>query len=243
MSQQINLYNPGLLKKREWLTAANVAMGAASLLVLVALWGGWARFQADRLEREAAPVDAQLKAMQQQLTALSKEMSERKPSPKLEQELKTAQNALLARQTVAGILERGLGKQAVGFAEYLRGLARQTPTGVWLTGFVVAADGSGMEIRGRTTDPALLPDYILRLNDEKVFRGRAFAALQMQEGSLAEKSQSASIPAGTAAPLKAAAGFHEFALVPSQPGPDAAGGEGVPSRSAIASGHSEARKL
>ena len=47
-----------------------------------------------------------------------------------------------------------------------------------LFGFAFAQ--KNIEIRGRLTDPALLPVYIGRLNAEPAFAGRRFAALDMK---------------------------------------------------------------
>ena len=104
----------------------------------------------------------------------------------------------------------------------LRGFARQTAEGVWLTGFVLA--GSEVEIRGRLSDAALLPHYIQRLNGEPIFKGRRFAALDMSEGSLQPAGAAATpatapaapaaAPGASAAPQSAPGGrrFTEFVL-------------------------------
>lgn len=217
MSQQINLYNPALLKRREWLSAPNVAAGAAVLLVVMAAWTALARYQASRLEAQAAPVTLRLKAAQEEMAALTKALAERQSDPRIEAELKKTSELLQGRQKVLEVLSRGLGPGAVGFAEYLPGFARQTPRAIWLTAFTVAADGSAMEIRGRTTDPALLPDYIQRLSSEKAFKGRAFAALELSAGSAEPAAGTAAAVPGAAKPLKAGPLlFHEFALIPRQ---------------------------
>lgn len=217
MSQQINLYDATLRRRREWLTAAHLAAACGLLLAALGGWGTSARSEAQSLESEAAALAPRVKALQEQVQAMDKAIAVRKPDPRLEEEL-VAQRAFLAtRSEVLDILKKGLGAEAAGFAEYLRGLARQTPSGLWLTGFSVASDGSAMEIRGRTLDPSLLPDYIQRLNAEKAFRGQAFSALQLKAGGA--PGPAAAEQAGAPAPGvdKAAAPavrFHEFTLVP-----------------------------
>jgi hypothetical protein len=64
-----------------------------------------------------------------------------------------------------------------------------------------------MEIRGRTLDPALLPEYIRRLNAEPAFRGHRFAALSVA-------LPTAPAPAASVAPAATVPPWHEFALVP-----------------------------
>jgi hypothetical protein len=118
-------------------------------------------------------------------------------------------------------LRQGLAADVPPFADYLRGLARQSMTGLWITGFVWDAASDSMEIRGRTTDPALLPEYIRRLNREPAFRGHAFAALKVAEG---KPEPVAGVAAKSPAPAEAVqkALFHEFTLIPVKTG-EAAG--------------------
>lgn len=209
MSRHINLYDPGLRRQRHWLTLANLALAAGALLLVLLAWGYWARSDTRRLEAEAAALADQVSALQKQTVALGAELAGRKPDPKLEEDL-VAMRALLGNhQEILAMLDRGLGAQTGGYAEYLRGLARQTPGGLWLTGFAVSAGGSAMEIRGRTLEPSLLPEYIRRLNTERAFQGRSFAELQVQVAAAQVAGQRQAAPAATPP-------YHEFALVPAK---------------------------
>jgi hypothetical protein len=62
----------------------------------------------------------------------------------------------------------------------LRALSRQHLDGLWLTGLSIGEAGGDLEIRGRMSSQALLPEYLRRLEREPVFQGRQFAALDMQ---------------------------------------------------------------
>lgn len=209
MSRHINLYDPTLRRQRHWLTLANLALVAGALLLVLFAWGFWARSDTRRLEAEAAALADQVSALQKQTVALGAELAGRKPDPKLEEDL-VAMRALLGNhQEILAMLDRGLGAQTGGYAEYLRGLARQTPGGLWLTGFAVSAGGSAMEIRGRTLEPSLLPEYIRRLNTERAFQGRSFAELQVQVAAAQAGGQRQAAPAVTPP-------YHEFALVPAR---------------------------
>jgi hypothetical protein len=86
-----------------------------------------------------------------------------------------------------------------------------------LTAFAYDAASGSMEIHGRTVDPALLPEYIRRLNKEPAFRGRAFAALKLAAGKL---EPAAGVPAKTGVPGEAAkpVPFYEFTLIPVKEG-------------------------
>jgi hypothetical protein len=219
MSRQINLYDPALLHHRQWLTADNLAVATGLLFLLLLAWGAWLRIQVGGLTAEAVAVAEQTKLAQEQSIALGTELSSRKPDPKLAEELVVLDELLGVRQGILSKLGQGLNSESGGYAEYLHGLARQTVAGLWLTGFTVGADGSGMEIRGRTLDPALLPEYIRRLNGERAFHGHRFAALSVSipEPAKPTPGKAGAIVETLPLPLRPAAPpFHEFALVPEQ---------------------------
>ena len=62
----------------------------------------------------------------------------------------------------------------------MEAFARQTLNGLWLTGFSIDGDATQMSLSGAALSPELVPGYIMRLNNEKVMRGKTFASLQMQ---------------------------------------------------------------
>lgn len=216
MSQQINLYDSALLRKRELLTAANVAGTALVLMLAMGGWGASLRAQIAQLEGESLSVASVAKGVVDQLNATARQLSEVKPDQQLVAALTSAQTLLGLRSEVVAVLKKGIGADSTSFAEYLRGFARQTPNGLWLTGFTIGEGGATMEIRGRMTDPALLPLYIQRLNGEKAFKGRGFAALSVSAGKTEAPRQAADVPAPGAKPAGAArTPFLEFVLTPS----------------------------
>lgn len=179
MSQQINLYSPSLLPEREWVTGRNLTFALAGLVLFLGLSAAAVQYRlasaSDRATMAARDVD-QLKSKVQ--TATQALAGVRLPADK-DPELMRLQRAVNDREQVVALLEQGSPLEGQSFAEYFRGLARQSLPGLWLTGFSLEAKGEGMEIRGRMTDQSLLPEYIRRLNREKVFSGREFAALDV----------------------------------------------------------------
>ena len=176
--QQINLYNPDLRRQRDWLTLGNVVAVSVAFALLLGAAGAALRYQATIRAEEVQAMNVDL--------AKAKEALAKAGAPAgradAEAELKTLQETLAARREVLAALRAGTGlspASTLGFADYLRGLARQSVNGLWLTGFSVAQGGDGMEIRGRMLVAERLPDYIRRLNAEKVFQGRQFVSLQV----------------------------------------------------------------
>lgn len=209
--QQINLYDPALQRKRDLLTAANLAIVSAVLFATMGAWGGWGRMKLASVEAESQAVAPQLKMVQGQMAAIGKQLGEAKPSPELEADLAAARTRLGLREEIFAALGKGFGGDVPSFAEYMRGFARQAQAGLWLTGFVIGEAGAAIEIRGRMTDPALLPEYIRRLNDEKVFQGRAFSALKVSPAKVAATVDGK--PAAST-PMPAKAPYFEFVLTP-----------------------------
>lgn len=210
MAQQINLYDPALLRKRDWFALANVVLLAGLLAILVTLAGFLVRAGLPELHAQVATSETQLKAMREQVLVLGKRVAERKADPRIEQELNAARQMAGAHDVLLDTLRVQLAVDRPFFADYLRGLARQAINGLWITGFTWEAGGEGLEIRGRTLDPALLPEYIRRLNNEPAFRGQAFSALKLAEGKPDGGGDKSVAPAD----VSQKAPFHEFVLVP-----------------------------
>lgn len=224
MSQQINLLNPAFRKAFDWLSAKPLAIATCLLLVIVGTASVVTGKQADSRERAANQRVDTLKVAQDRLLTMTKSITESKPNLQLANELANARGLLKTREEILGVLEKGALGNTIGFAEFLRGFARQAPNGLWLTGFTIGAGGTEMEIRGRMLNPASLPEYISRLKTEKVFQGRSFASLTIQrpeDGK--EKTVTASPPSPTAKPASSASlqavlpRFVDFVLMPSAP--------------------------
>lgn len=179
MSQQINLIDPALRPRRDWLQFRVVAPAALASLAVVVATSAFLRWERQALEVREGAANAQLKATQERLQALAQSVGQRVGDPRLAAESELLATELRQRQEVLGELERGRS-QGPRFSEDLRGLARQTMDGLWLTAF--AAGGDSLEIRGRLLDSSLLPAYIHRLNAEPAFQGRHFDALDVSEG-------------------------------------------------------------
>jgi hypothetical protein len=214
MSAQINLYHPRFLKQRELLTLGHVVLVAVAIYTVLAAAGGWAWRNAATHEEAATAAEAQLKLAKEQVEAATRAAAIRKPSPQLIADLENAEGLLRRRGEIARLLESGVVGSTGGFADYLRGFARQAPEGLWLTGFTIGSGGNDMEIRGSMLNPAALPEYIRRLGTEKVFQGRNFAELTMTRADSAPVVR----PVGQAAAVSPAPTFVarpiDFVLMP-----------------------------
>jgi len=212
MAGQINLYDSGLERQRDWLALDYVAAGTALLASLVVIAGVAVRWDHDALMARSAANEQRLGVERAQMVPEDQDAGERRVDPLIEQEVARQRAQLVLHEKVLAALRGSAGgEDRVAYAEYMRGLARQSMDGLWLTGFRLAESGGGFEIHGRTLDPALLPGYIRKLNREPAFQGRAFAALKIE--AVASASDGAvSLPP-----------HHEFALIPDKPAAEKTG--------------------
>lgn len=213
MSRQINLFDPGLRRRKDWLTAQNLVLATLVSVLVVALGAGITRWTLASRAQHAASVNTQLLAARAAFAAMTASFSARKADPviaaevgQLEQELRQARKSLDLLRSMTG------EPSSPVIAEMMQAFSRAGVDGLWLTGFLVAEGGRQLEIRGRLNDQALLPPYLRRLESEAVFSGRRFASLDMRGAAW---KQPGSNEGGTAAEGAAAGSerwFVEFAL-------------------------------
>lgn len=178
MAQQINLYDASLRPRRDGWRAVHAAwMMGATLAVTLGLWRGldiWAgqrTAQAEALERQVAVQRAALDARR-----LGTSDKTRQRGAEIER-----LRALEAGQSrVRGMLDAQTVGQTNGYTPYFIALSHQARGPLWITGFSVSEDGHALELQGRMSDAAALPDYLRRLNAEPQFKGRRFAQLTMK---------------------------------------------------------------
>ena len=214
MSQEINLVNPALRPKRDWLAFQGVVAAAAVSLLLVTALYAYARVSAGTSLQAQVAVKNRLEALQQEVQSAQAALTARVSDPQLEKEVVRMTVAVKQRGEVLRLAEELATHSSGGVAEVMRGFSRQRMEGVWLTGFSVGP--GGFDIRGRLLDPASLPAYIRRLNAEIAFRGRSFAALDMQgvvpQPQPVDAGAAAAIPASTQLQAAGPARYTEFAL-------------------------------
>jgi hypothetical protein len=213
MSQNINLFSPAFRKPRQLLTLALVAQCFGITLAALLAYNFY-------LQRQVSSVATELAAAQKLVAAQQGLAEKLKPRPvppvseaQLDAEIRTLETRLkVAVQSIEALKSGAFGSRQ-GFAEYLQAFSRQSVAGLWLTGFNITGGGE-LQMRGRTLSPELLPDYIQRLNRERVLAGRKIAHLELSRPA----SQPA--PAKGADKAERAPQFLEFSLATETAGPE-----------------------
>lgn len=181
MSQHINLFNPALLKKRDWLALPNVVL-LYVLCTLVML--GLNFYQRSVLaqvqlihqqrEKQLAAVTVRLGALKQNSDESSKRQAQQHAVQTLTQQKTEQSKVLRVLQSIES------NHQQHHLLDYMQALASQQIKGVWLTGFHLDVISNKVTVQGQALNADLIPEYIAGLGQAAVFKGQTFAGLSVQ---------------------------------------------------------------
>lgn len=212
MSQQINLCNPALRPRREPVRLDTVA--AALAMTLLALGGVHFYHQENvtGLAAELASAERVLQSQQNYVRRLKGDTGKGGDDALAAEVARLEAELRGARQSVEALQGGAIGNQS-GYSAYLSAFSRQAVNGLWLTGFVIAANE--LTLRGGVLHADLIPAFVERLKREKVLQGRNFAALEIHRPPPVE-------PKKTPDAEKARAPrFLEFTMTSAEPAPAA----------------------
>lgn len=180
MSQQINLYNAELKKSGMTLSLLNMLQGAGAILLCTTLFYAYQQYQTGQIEQQLAEVSSSLAAEQGRLDKLAEEFARQRSGMTFEQELKKLAAEAASQRKIIDTLKGGMLGSTKGYSAYMQAFARQSVNGLWLTGFNIEGDAAQLSLSGAVLSAELVPAYIMRLNNESVMRGKAFASLHIQ---------------------------------------------------------------
>jgi hypothetical protein len=178
MSQQINLFDPGLRTRRSPLTAATMV---AAVAVLVVGMLGYHQFERRGLAQAEAlrdQADSRVTQLRAQL-AVAGSQSRRDADKMLVDEIARVEARVKGWQDLLDRL-RGAGiGNTEGHAGFIEALAREHAEGVWLTGVAIGGAAGGFSIQGRALRPELLPGYLQLLSREAALRGKRIGDMKI----------------------------------------------------------------
>lgn len=177
MSQQINLYSPLFRKQKKLFTSSAMAQALGLMLIALALFYAYSRYQVLALERQASESQRQVQA--------GLERVKRIPAPAM------ATDAKLLEQRIAELEAQVQGNEQLltqadpshSPREYLaplQALARNRVEGVWLTEISLAGASGELSLTGKAAQAELVSRYIERLARDPALRGRRFSTLALE---------------------------------------------------------------
>lgn len=205
--QQINLFNPEFVPRRDLARARYLGVGLCVAVVLSAAAAGLARQVAAASESRLAVVMREAESLKAMTDAQGSQLAARKVDAELERQL-ARQQALIRshRQVARWLREAGTGETRA-VSEYYRALARRTVEGVWLTRFAVDSQNGHLRIEGQALQGDLVPRYLARLGEEALLKGRAFARVEVDDKP--QDRRDGQVPVGLAFRLDTAVNSRE----------------------------------
>ena len=180
MPQQINLFTPILLTRKRYFSSRAMALALLVFLVLggaLCAYGVWSlNTSSEALKRELTARSAQRESLQRAITARGASST-----PNLEsvlKELQVAEGELQQREALLDDLRRGLVSVGGGHAARMRLIAQSIPAAVWIT--EVIADDRQLEVRGFTSEPSTLNQWVARLGQSPLLQGQSLAAVKVE---------------------------------------------------------------
>lgn len=119
MSQQINLFNPTLLKRKDYFSAANLLILFAFSLCVIAISFVYLRSQVAQARSASEQASLKLTSMTNQVNALREARAAKIQNPALAQELTLIEASLLRRHQIAQILQNSQFGNTDGYSTYL----------------------------------------------------------------------------------------------------------------------------
>ena len=183
MNQQINLYQPIFRKQQIIFSAQTIAWLALGLLLLLVVWSLLISQRVGSLESQLESQRTNEQRVMAQIAELGQDQPDESDRAELEQaierlnqrrtELRQSLNAMNRRQPVADSR----------LHERYDALARQRPTGLWLTELRLDEQDGDITMRGRALAARLLPAYLEALSYEPLISGTGFRQIRLQESA------------------------------------------------------------
>jgi len=184
MPQQLNLYARSLCQSRQAHALGRMLMLQGGLGALAVVVGAGLQWHTRQIQRDTAQLMAQADARRSALLPATSHPTEQAQRD----QLRRLRDREAAVQRLQVLLDNGSAGRREGYVDYLEALARQTHAAVWITGLKLQGSDDAIEIRGRMTDPAMLPGYLRSLQAEPRFKGRTFATLQIRPGGASSQA-------------------------------------------------------
>ncbi|MEW5756902.1 MAG: hypothetical protein AB1810_11410 [Pseudomonadota bacterium] len=180
MIQQVNLFQPPFKKEKPKFPSAQMLSAVLACVLLIAAVAVVEVWRARQAQNEVAALEKQSQDLTRQRDELGIQLAQRRQRSPLDAQIEKLERILTHRQQLQQMMAQDLFGQGEGYSGYLIAMARQHISGIALLDITI--DGAGREItlRGRTSDPALVPKYLQRMSQEDRLAGTQFHTFRIE---------------------------------------------------------------
>lgn len=179
MKQSVNLYS-FTARQSIWRQYSPFPQAGIGLLLILLMLTVFSWLDKSKLDAQLDTLSGQHDQLVAQLERLSN-LNNDGAVEQLQHRVRELEARLAQRQAVMGSVKAEGAANSHGFSLYLQGFARQHVDGVWLTQINLADGGQRIGLEGYASKAAMVPRYIGRLGNEKVFSGTEFDVFNLQQ--------------------------------------------------------------
>ena len=180
MKQQINLYQPVFRKQKKVFSAIAMLQVSSIALLFFILTAGYSFLQLRGLQAQEVAATQNLDKINEQIAAMQARSKDGTTAKLLGQEISRITSEIEQKQHIAELLKQGAFTNTEGFTRHFEAIARQHVDGTWLTDIKIANGGSMLQLDGIAFSAELVPLYLEKLLQEKVFTGTAFNVVGLE---------------------------------------------------------------
>lgn len=203
MSQQINLFEGGLVKSRDWFSLPMVA--GVYVLAAAVMFYLFTGLQAEnaQLQVQRNQAVAQYETMQKKVNEFAQRATPIDNS-QLESTLKNLHARFEMQSQILAIFQQSLSVSAYHLIDYMRAFTAQQQPGLWLTGFRIEPGSQHLSLSGQALRSEDIPLYLDMLSAQRVFEGTQFSGIQFKQVELHQnQAAAAAVPVAPPVPVPA----------------------------------------
>ena len=181
ITQQINLYQDRFREKRLLVSANQVVMMLAVLLLGVAGWSYLIQSELDDSKRQNIILKASQATVNAELAVANAELNQQLSDDRMTRQITDLSKEIHARKQVIRFVENNQFGSGKGFSSYLMSLSNLQVNNVWLDEISLA--NGFVKISGSALSADLVPTYFAEFSEEAVFRGQRFQLFELNRTS------------------------------------------------------------
>lgn len=182
VEQQINFYRESLAPSGDSLSLSKLLQMTAGIVIGMFVFYGWGYWNTHDLEHQRDELKSILAARTEQLNLAGQTVrAEEESKQALQHEFSELEQQRIAKIEAVKTLEKKNTAHQLALSGFMETLSHKVPNGLWLTGFSIDEFRENLTILGRSTQPALIPEFIERLSSESGMHGIRFRRLDIDD--------------------------------------------------------------
>ncbi|RTE86394.1 MULTISPECIES: PilN domain-containing protein [Gammaproteobacteria] len=181
MKYRVNLYQASLKPEIKLISANKVSIAASLVVVFLVTALIMIKVSTASLQSKVNKQQAELTELQNEVATLNARVSNARVAPELVRSERVLEREVTAKTRLLQRFDTTNRLSNIDFSQVLGDLSRVHIEGIWLTR--IYADQSGLEIYGKTVQPAAIPNWMERFKEVDTLSPYRFSVVELQRDS------------------------------------------------------------